>query len=831
MRNSIFLIRVKLLIVITVMGIPAWAQSPVQSGTKILEMPFKYRSVYNQEDTGPTDQRVPGLAWQIYTEREDTPTYTSAGGQTVHSRLPYLNTYWVIAEEGDYIRIAEDEQNQALQLSAFAKDRGWVHKKDVLLWSRSLVTQKGRIDRKAMILNTVDHIRNMKGQPQIVRFRQGPDDDAGLTDKESLLFQFFFVYKITDDYVLLGKDIQLPSEKAELKDSLWGWAPKSRTTLWDSRVAIEPNWYLRAVEERRNGQKAKFFTESNVALQYQKGESVSDNLVVWDQDPLDERPIGEWRRFPVLDKPKNLPNMAGPLIEAGVMGEILLSDGGKISAEDEAKLRDKIDRMNAMRRTVNVVFVIDRTLSMGAYLKPISQAIKTSMDKIREKESKNNINFSAVLYTDYSEEDELIRMTEIGSNEEIQAYLDKQTEYHKNDQDTPEAMYYGLSMAVNKLNEEETNVIILVGDAGNHTNETRVDTDQLTQDFARLNIHFLAIQVHDGKHDAYANFLQQTRNLAFNAAYIKDTSLLTDFANFNYSSSPDWKGEDEELIQLDKLEGGTMGGWVLSPGEGKMEIDPSAVVNNIEAFMTYLDSHNDGLIKCILAILDGEDPSLCLTGEMSATVEETTVEETTVEPENASDTMDSKYSFPLGPGIFELLKASGVDSDQLKSMKGKKYQLFVKASAPMKTVNQEEPLYNYTLLLSRGELADVTRALRKLLDVSNPAQERRAFYETWKQVLKTHVGEVTDKELESKSMSELSEMLFGLPSSSPFLEKVKIMDILDKNLFPDMELAAYRQQMKASWQSLNDIFLSYEYLYGFRSNENPFYWVEQGILP
>ena len=72
-----------------------------------------------------------------------------------------------------------------VNLSGEATDYGWIQKKYLLLWRRCLVSEKGKINSKAMILNTLETMKSMAGvSPDIVQFRKGPSTDIAKTGHE-----------------------------------------------------------------------------------------------------------------------------------------------------------------------------------------------------------------------------------------------------------------------------------------------------------------------------------------------------------------------------------------------------------------------------------------------------------------------------------------------------------------------------------------------------------------------------------------------------------------------------------------------------------------------
>jgi hypothetical protein len=294
------------------------------AGRSVLKLPGKYNYPIINENfevdlSSTTD--VLNTRWIVYSDRDRNITYKKAGDSDIKTEISFLDEFYVLEEEGDFLRIVKDDNIRQFTLSKSAVDYGWIHKDNLLLWRRCLTTRKGRIDQKAMILNTLAHLLtpNAEDEPNIVRFKRGPSQSSDKSGIESNLFQFFFVYKVTEEFVLLGKEIRIPTSQQDRYQAMVGWAPKIRLTFWNSRVALEPNWEIAAVAERkRTGFRAKIFLNDHYAKDYKNRKKVEAKNVYWDADPLStERLIGEWRRFPVLGIVQNDPS----IMEVGVLLE------------------------------------------------------------------------------------------------------------------------------------------------------------------------------------------------------------------------------------------------------------------------------------------------------------------------------------------------------------------------------------------------------------------------------------------------------------------------------------------------------------------------------
>ena len=82
-----------------------------------------------------------------------------------------------------------------------------------------------------------------------------------------------------------------------------------------------------------------------------------------------------------------------------------------------------------------------------------------------KKNSKNTFNFGAVVYRDFAEKSNLVRVSRLSDNYWKAAdFLKNTVAEDKYDQDTPEAVFYGLKTALksvgwSKNNKNETNIL------------------------------------------------------------------------------------------------------------------------------------------------------------------------------------------------------------------------------------------------------------------------------------------------------------------------------------------------------------------------------------
>jgi hypothetical protein len=129
------------------------------------------------------------------------------------------------------------------------------------------------------------------------------------------------------------------------------------------------------------------------------------------------------------------------------------------------------------------------------------------------------------------------------------------------------------------------------------------------------------------------------------------------------------------------------------------------------------------------------------------------------------------------------------------------------------------------------ELGGIISDMSRLVNKRTGADARRQMYNTWLRILEEHLGESFSNELTGKSMEEITDILFGLPTKSKFLDEINLGDILDPLKFPDDKLTAWMSEIDQKLRALRNIQNTDNYPYSFTSNDEIYYWIIQSNLP
>jgi hypothetical protein len=784
-------------------------------GQTVLPIPNKYYqpTTTKIEDLSPTTDVRNGSYWIVYSDRENNKTYASPGGSVEKKSLNFMEELYVIGESNIYLHVAKDPDFDT-RLGSFSnkfEDFGWIDKNNLLLWNNCIVSDNSKITKKAMILNTIVSAKELKeGESKnIVQFYKEPGI-LTKTGNESRLFNVFFIYKIDkkNKSYLLGKNQKI-TDKKNVTNDITGWVSTNRVNTWDHRIALEPNWIDDAATERKNkNKKAMAFNDELSASNYQKDLPVSNISAIWQADPYDKRNIGDWRRFPILQSKSN------GIYRIGVMGEINSSEG-VISLIEGANTQRKISLKRKSRRNINIVFVVDGTSSMGPYFKPIADAITESINEL--KETKNDISFGAVVYRDFKENENLCEIKKLTpknkfkdvTNFLLTIFSDAK---NKNDIDEPEAVYYGIERALQSVNmpKNETNIIVLVGDAGNHNrkDESQVDFEKLTELIVEKNCNFLVFQANNKGSQDYENFKTQGKNLMLaSARKIYNNTTKTASAMKQSNISPILTPLKNNTFRLDNS---AIIGRLVYCSQGS-SISASRLTKEVAEIVKYSCDYTDKLLKII---------------------DKTTSEGTSLDRALSNETDENdQYVNSFGPAVINFLSQQNFSEEQLAVLADEKYQMYIPGYASTMISGLEEPIFQKVLFLTRMELGELLSDISRIQTSGSGNEQRENMQNAWRTLLKQHIGDIKQEEIANTSMEDISKMVFGLPSQSKFLENIKLADIIDPAVMNDRTFQQYVSEIDKKYSSIKKIYDSDNYLYSFRSNDLPYYWIEQSMLP
>ncbi len=726
--------------------------------------------------------------------------------------LDFMQKFWVVGETARDIHVVEynpAKYNRGLnEFREEPEDYGWVPKSMMLLWSEGLRSDKQGFRVKAMTVSTPETIlatgiEKLNEAGRKLAFYDSPTATK-VNDKDSPLFNIFYLFKESNGRYLLGRRDNLVS--GEAKDYVYGWVDKSSVTTWDLRQALEPNWEPEAVAERKSSKVLPAaFRSPEDAQAYALG-TITNSESLWSRT-YEKREEPQWKRFPIFSK-------EGDIIKTGVISGLFSSSGveqRQTSAEEYAVYQRLYNRQRERARNINIVFAIDGTKSMRGEIEATRRAVSRSLGELTD--SENNYRIGIVVYRDFEEDEEyrFERYSLTNDRNQILSDMGFISEYHDKDRSTSEALFTGLFYSARMFNqrESESNVIILIGDAGaNETNPMEIENfEKLKNLMGDYSISLFAIQAKHGTHASYDDFIFQVRDLILESASkaIRSTNAewretgLVDFDE-NIALEQDQSSEISTLYKLNEQSSNIKGG--LQYAETGKVIQPNQVQQEIVKLISDLDESNNNLLNAMEGIMNS------VVGPGGA--------------EGAEEV--------LTPQMADFLSKAGFDNAMMKTLMEKKYQFLFESYVPLKTNTLTHPLFKYVLFLDQGELDDLINDLSELVELDLTGyQKRQQLSDIWFEILSLNYGVKDISEIRDKKISELVELITGLPAQTDLLSKYSFEDLRDQVKVSNQDFNEILYAIKDKLDMLRQINGNPTHM--FISNDASFYWIPQEFFP
>ena len=777
-------------------------------GQEILRYPRKYNIPSNENDLSPvTEKKDKTFAnWIVYSPIDEAKTYTNPSpSSAVKKQLKYMDYYYVIEENGEFAHIYKDENVQGRSLSKDAIDFGWIHKRELLLWNKCLVTSEYNINKKALIVNTVETI---KGQDindlNYVKFRNAPSKNAGFTGNKSQMFEYYYVYKTDVDsegnewYLLSTADFIASINDRE---EILGWTNKNRLIDWDSRIAVEPNWEKEAQKERRSKQQLVFWADKESCLKYFSSEnSISDTMKIWDRDNLKKRANGSLPRFPLLQNPEIIQyeNKEVNILKAGIIGDVKNREETVFSAENFSKVIDKITKKLIKKKNVNVFFVIDATKSMQPYFGSVKNAITKFMSKIEEKNSNNKFKFAVGIYRDISEgEEKAFKVKEFGNTKDVLNFLSNVKARDIHNYTFTESMFDGIinSLYDSPVDADGTNFLIVIGDAGNHTKNEVSNREKMEIIAGLLNeyeYNFLSFQVHNNGNkqelEASAEFVNQFKEIG--KLFGEKSKLDINIEGFeNYKpvlikDGENYKFEKNTSYRIFNIYG-LQKGNSISAKELEKELTDQ-LVGYDDFARDFIDFVRDKIYK------------------------------------RKEKLVDRNWG-TFSPGYYYLLKNAGITDKEIEALEKNSYQIFVEGWGPIDIEGYSYPLMKKVLIFSQDELNRINVNMQNLFQFSTS--------EAFVRYIKSQAKTLLIVQRSDISINELLSQIIGLPVRSKLFEDITLKDI---NHLTEDDYFNLTKYLKIKQRKISKILKDKDFKYQFMPDVNRasvFYWIEEDVMP
>lgn len=806
------------------------------------------------EKTGNKDRRE---AWMVTSDRDNNPVYEKPSKSSrVIKTIDFRDQFYVVDEEGGWIEIISAKETVD-KLKIVDRDKvevlGWVPKEKMLMWSSGVVDPLTKIHKKAFLLNRADAFEGgvLKDQ-NFADFFNDPNSKS--KQKPIRIYDYYFVFKkdTRTGMYLLSREANITPFNVE--NNLVGWVDSRRLTEWNTRICLEPNFEEKAFQERKNNPslRARAFRTFIQAGEFaERGSNPAG--VFWKDDPVTIDPgklaetnprrfKGNVIRFPMLSVRQK---SGKKIFRSGLIGTIKVKKqgdnffAGGINETSYSPIRAYLNKITKKTKNVNLFFVIEATDKVHPYKPSIISAIQSTK---RQLPKGTNVRYGTLLYRDIPEE----RITEY---QPLTSDLDKVTSFieqgdfiNKLDRDDYTALYYGLlhSLQVAGFNEEETNIIVLIGNYGDYkadrdrkaaadreNHRTFIELADIADNLSEVNAHLHAIQLRNDGYRPSRAFTAQAKALMSESAkrahnrYTKtegdqdNRELLNKLkSDHNFTTLKEVPKITEEGKQEAILTGGRM------PGILKMAKTGSGLSSlKVE----------ESLLKAISESIDFNDKLLKAFRRVIADGESLDVSQLALELDIAA----GRLAPAMVDYLNKMLKDKNINKQDLLDALDEKYKLYTEVHIPKSIRGANYPLISYVLFMPEKDLRTYKNVIDQALSKASSADKKRELlFDTYKELVVQFSGEegLRELEIEEVTIEQVQALIQGVRYKGLDLrpdQRIPIGDIMNERQMSDSEVDELLYRFSEVSQTLKNILRlneSYEFMYS-PDPANRYYWI------
>ena len=545
------------------------------------------------------------IPWYIYSDRNKNRTMESPNSAIPFGReLDFMQPLLVKEIQGSWLHVYIPYELKKGIANDRPVDVGWIKVDKTVMSGYPVLTDQGAT-KKAMAL--ISFQEGVLDESQLKNLSKKYDlwwDPSGRDKKElSNKFKIYYILKERGGMKLLSSTDNLSIDKKSLQNDVDGWMRNSHLTSWDSRLCLEPA-YGRSIEVSYPNKTADVYaTESFLDAWSRSGHvTIKGRLKNFKLQRSMLEP--EIMRMQILETPES---NSSKTTKVATVGNVA---GEEITDEEKAEWIRELNKLEAQQKNVNVVFVVDATISMKPYYKSVAQSIQRIVDQNLSSGFDSKLKFGAVIYRDYADGNEAYDYFRLTSDEEALEKWLLEVKCQSKDKDSPEAQYNGIIEGLKKvgLQKGQSNIMILIGDAGNHEeskDKMKRTIDQAVTAMADYQMNLVTFQVkYNTQNDAFIKFnddaqeyLYMLSNAVNNIEGIKTELTDSDYDNTYKLAFKTSQGDDISDLFM-------FGSFTHAPDFTQMNSD--ILEGNIrDATQAYLNQINER-IQVIKRLKDGK---------------------------------------------------------------------------------------------------------------------------------------------------------------------------------------------------------------------------------
>lgn len=829
-----------LTVVLTLLVIlPLTAQS--NKFTKVLGYPEKFdppKDKVESEMLGYLSEKSVYSAkdpWMVISDRAENQTYDKPSGKPF-KKLGFKEAFYVVAETSGWVEIVSGTTD-GLKLVNQQKYLGWIRKDQILLWNEGLVDPNTEIHKKVLLLNKAVNILDVLGDKEntLVNIYNSPSATSAV-DKVKI-YSYFFLYKKENNRYLLAQEYQLSSSNVELR--LIGWVSSARCEVWNTRLALEPNFEEAAYNERcLNPEKYKFVGYSNpssAALQMKSG-VITTSEVFWQNDPCvadktfltktnPRRFVGDIIRFPLLSPTADQPS---GVLYSGVIGDILVDIEGnaqpfKVEQKEKLKVDQVVESQKENLRKINVLYVVEATPGLASYKETLGKLFESTVTEFESKVTDASVSVGMVLYRDIPErkDNRDIEILPLTRNEsQFNEFVSSAAFINLNDEDQVTNLRDGIYRGVKEagFKKDQVNIIIILGlEPDFSVNKVRReaaiagkdkayhDQNQIVEALSSVDAYIYYIQTRNNTDIYSEKFREQGISVLLERAKDSYNESSATANELNYTNTPSLP--QTLTTGINRLENAAESGFFYLPtaGQSMLPVDLEKVI-----FDAVQDA--SGFVKG----LKEEINQVFEQGKPFAS------------------------SGPYAPAMVkwldrEMKRQGGINPELLKNLAlGTKYELYKEVYFPSKVNSARFPLISYVLFMPEDDLVryiDKLRAVQEAGRAGTDNERREKLFNVFKELIYAFTGNysMSQKEIEQMSINDFQRLMNGLKGEGwtpPKRVNFLLGSILDEKQMTATEVNEVIEGIEKKLLALEKIRkMGRNYEFSFNSDEEVYYWI------
>lgn len=714
--------------------------------------------------------------WIVYSDRSHNALYSDANKtRKLEAALAFKQEVVIADVQGDMALVYEDRNREGKEYPMIpqeqAKCLGWIPMDHLLLWDKCPTDLRG-VQYKALISMNLNELEGEFGKFK-EKYYEHPESDNNPKDLH-MEMKFYFIMKESDGRALLA-------DRPTINDGgLFGWVDYNAFSRWDQRACLEPNWEPMFVEDHKGQNVGLYhdrdFTSKATHWEYGKPNGDEDRWYEYRMDPAQFR-------FPILDKvvegDKSIHCTAFSSLSGGKVNYANYDEGNREVTED-------VEKMRKMRGRMNLILVVEATTEMNG----IFPAIKESIKKCEGIAGQGlNVKVGAVLYRGAAQGASGIETVALTNYDD--PLLNKKLEaQNANGKITDKNRDVALSLALEKAadaeamgyNKDHNTLLLIVGSRGAPEDDMSFESSQLLDKLLENNVQVMSIQVVRNSTGSWVNFFEQMRTLIKKNVQ-RQYEAIGDKPKFNpieggynfYSE----KNSSDESVLFAEFRYSKKFGEALSPAEVMSYID-----SGINKFAEISEKWADHFEKALGNIeFDPQFLEHYLTPE----------------------------------GYQQWKKVKGISAlegyTEFKDPDNQKY-------------------WKYILYLSGDELKGLINEMQPVYEIAKEGSgDRKPYINAMKAIIKSHLGQNDDEQIDKKSAGELQELLYGLNVHNDDEEhnKYTLQEIQDQKEVSSVEYQTILDNFVKKYERLKEV--QENYRYKVEVGKDFYYWIPIEYLP